>query len=95
MDGLQRSDMVIRQLIPYDYDEIDIAVSIKIADSERTLQIHTDERVRQRCLNRGGEILQDRPELRERCWLIRHSPSRQSARPTFNIARVLRFGKSR
>jgi hypothetical protein len=39
VDGLQRSDVLVRQLIPYSDDGIDIAMGIKVTNREGALEV--------------------------------------------------------
>jgi hypothetical protein len=39
VDGLQPSDVLVRQLIPYSDDGIDIAIGIKVTNREGALEV--------------------------------------------------------
>jgi hypothetical protein len=67
---IQRSDLLARQVIAYDDDEIDVAVLVEVADGERALEIGADERVAERVLDAGGQVVQDGVEVGVRGWIV-------------------------
>jgi len=73
VDSLQRSDVVVRQFVPYGHDEVDIAMGIKVTNRKGPLQVGTDKRITQSTLNAGDQVLEDRIEFRVLCPVI-HDP---------------------
>jgi hypothetical protein len=70
VDGLQRSDLVVRQLFLHSDDEIDIAMGIKITNGKGALQVRADKHIAQGILNAGDQFFEDGVELRVRCPMI-------------------------
>jgi hypothetical protein len=79
VDGLQRSDLLVRQLIPHSDDEIDIAMGIKVSNREGALQVGSYEQIAQGTANAGDQFFEDGVEFRVRCPMVHRRSSLSDA----------------